>query len=394
METLKYDISSISAENIECFKEMITYASPYVNKTEGIENGEIILSVTDGKADEVASKLDILKKSMTESAMKCDIEEKVIFSSMDKPVINTESVYEQLLERKDVVKITDGVYAYGGLFLKVFNYFSKRFSDFAYELCGNDIERYTIPVLYPASEYERGKYFENFPHHIMFQTLIKNDIEVLDKFAKNKMNNGELLKEMRVPKNVLRHAACVPIYQWNENTERIYEKPKCYLIDGKCFRNEDKNVFELSRLNEFYMKEVVVIGTQPQVADLIGRSRQLWINLIEEFGLAGEIKSANDSFFASNYLKLKLFQQLGESKYEFRLLIPARGNTIASGSSNLHRTHFTMEYNIRTPESFCHSGCTAIGFDRMAFAFLSQKGLDTDKWDEYSRKEILGEDKK
>lgn len=151
------------------------------------------------------------------------VEEKVFFSTADHQTLNNASIYEELLGREDIIKITDGVYAYGGLFLKVYNYFSEYFSKAAREMFGSELLEYKVPVLYPAKEYERGKYFENFPHHIMFQTLIKNDIEVLERFAEKSMDNGKLLEEMQVPKNVLRHAACVPVYKWNENTVRKYE---------------------------------------------------------------------------------------------------------------------------------------------------------------------------
>lgn len=386
----KYDISDIDNQDMEYFKDMTAYASSFILGINKIEDGAIYFEITDGHADEVKKKLDIVKSSFSESKYDCNVEEKVLFSSDAREAINTAPVYEDMLEREDIIKITDGVYAYGGLFLKVFKYFSEYFSNAARNMFGSELLEYQMPVLYPADEYERGKYFENFPHHIMFQTLIKNDIEVLERFAKKSMDNGKLLEEMQVPRNVLRHAACVPVYKWNENTVRTYETSKKYLISGKCFRNEDKNVCELLRLNEFFMKEIVFIGKPSQVTEGLELSRQhLWNELIDKFGLVAEIKSANDSFFASNYKKLKLFQSLGESKLEFRMYIPAKDTTLAVGSSNLHRTHFTMEYGIRTPKEYCYSGCIAGGIDRIAYAFLCQKGLDPDKWDEYSRSEII-----
>ena len=284
MMVFKYDISDIAAQDMECFRDMTAYVSSYIISIDKTENGEMYFNITDGHADEVRRKLDILKNSLSESKYDCSVEEKVFFSTADHQTLNNASIYEELLGREDIIKITDGVYAYGGLFLKVYNYFSEYFSKAAREMFGSELLEYKVPVLYPAKEYERGKYFENFPHHIMFQTLIKNDIEVLERFAEKSMDNGKLLEEMQVPKNVLRHAACVPVYKWNENTVRKYESSKKYLISGKCFRNEDKNVCELLRLNEFYMKEIVFIGKPAQVAENLEYSRQhLWFELIDKF---------------------------------------------------------------------------------------------------------------
>ncbi|MCM1231344.1 MAG: hypothetical protein NC489_14580 [Ruminococcus flavefaciens] len=384
-----YDISDIPQQDRECFFDMLTYVSEFIYGVNETKDDTAYLEVTEGKEAEVTSKLDILKKNLSETKYSCDVQEKVLFSSMDNRLINRESIYEELLRKKEIIELSSGSYAYGGMFLKVFNYFSERFMRFARELCGEDIKTYTVPVLYPVKEYERGKYFENFPHHIMFQTLIKNDIEVLNKFAESKMNNGELLKEMQIPCNVLRHATCAPVYQWRENTVEEYEKPATYLVTGRCFRNEDKNICELIRLNEFVMKEIVFIGRSGQVVDMLDKARGMWYSIIDDFKLCAEIKTANDSFFALNYQKQKLFQKLGESKIEFRLYVPARDTMVAVGSSNYHRTHFTMEYKIRTPEEYCHSACFASGIDRLTYAFLSQKGLDVSKWDDYSRNEIF-----
>ena len=169
MMVFKYDISDIAAQDMECFRDMTAYVSSYIISIDKTENGEMYFNITDGHADEVRRKLDILKNSLSESKYDCSVEEKVFFSTADHQTLN----------------ITDGVYAYGGLFLKVYNYFSEYFSKAAREMFGSELLEYKVPVLYPAKEYERGKYFENFPHHIMFQTLIKNDIEVLERFAES-----------------------------------------------------------------------------------------------------------------------------------------------------------------------------------------------------------------
>ncbi len=108
-------------------------------------------------------------------------------------------------------------------------------------------------MLYPVKDYEKGKYFETFPHHIMFQTNMKQDLGVLNRFAENGIKDESILEEMKTPENVLRHAACVPVYAMVENQTIPDDQPRCFLISGKCFRNEADNVFELARLNEFYM---------------------------------------------------------------------------------------------------------------------------------------------
>ena len=70
-------------------------------------------------------------------------------------------------------------------------------------------------------------------------------------------------------------------------------------------------MFELARLKEFHMKEYVFVGTQEQILENLEKGSGLWRYWIERFGLKCKVETANDSFFASNYSKLKIFQMLG-----------------------------------------------------------------------------------
>ena len=220
---------------------------------------------------------------------------------------------------------------------------------------------------------------------------MKNDIEVIDRFAQKGVEKETLGNDMQTPVNVLRHAACVPVYEFLKNQIISPDTPEIYLVSGKCFRNEAGNVKELARLNEFFMKEYVFVGTAEQCEESVKKAKRLWLEWIRVFGLNCRIATATDSFFASNYKKLKLFQILGNSKQEFQVCLPGSDMFSACGSVNFHRTHFTKPYNIRSSEdSYCYSACCAFGIDRLSYALLSQKGLDPDRWDQETYDEIFG----
>lgn len=146
----------------------------------------------------------------------------------------------------------------------------------------------------------------------MFQSLMKNDIEVIDRFAQKGVEKETLGNDMQTPVNVLRHAACVPVYEFLKNQIISPDTPEIYLVSGKCFRNEAGNVKELARLNEFFMKEYVFVGTAEQCEESVKKAKRLWLEWIRVFGLNCRISTATDSFFASNYKKLKLFPDPGE----------------------------------------------------------------------------------
>lgn len=392
MKTIEYSTSEINASDVNVFTDMLAYVSEYIFKITR-ENGRVLLNIEDTKEDEVLDKIAQLRKTMELDEVKKgrEVTTKVLVDKRSNVPLNTDNIFSKLVESGSVVKMTDGAYAYTGLFLQVYRYFCRKIDEFGKKHF-NGIQEFEESVLYPVKEYETGHYFESFPHHIMFQTTMKSDAELLERFSKNGTNDSTIFSNdnMKRPENVVRHAACVPIYPMLKDAYIPADSPKYYLISGKCFRNEGANVYELARLNEFYMKEFVCIGTLEQTLDMIKSARALWEEWIDTFNLNCTIETANDSFFASNYKKLKIFQILGDSKQEFRVYIPDGDFFCAVSSSNVHRTHFTKTYNIHNDNSFCQSSCFAFGIERLSYALLSQKGVDIDKWDEATRKEIFG----
>lgn len=392
MKTIEYSTSEINASDVNVFTDMLAYVSEYIFKITR-ENGRVLLDIEDTKEDEVLDKIAQLRKTMELDEVKKgrEVTTKVLVDKRSNVPLNTDNIFSKLVESGSVVKMTDGAYAYTGLFLQVYRYFCRKIDEFGKKHF-NGIQEFEESVLYPVKEYETGHYFESFPHHIMFQTTMKSDADLLERFSKNGTNDSTIFSNdnMKRPENVVRHAACVPIYPMLKDAYIPADSPKYYLISGKCFRNEGANVYELARLNEFYMKEFVCIGTLEQTLDMIKSARALWEEWIDTFNLNCTIETANDSFFASNYKKLKIFQILGDSKQEFRVYIPDGDFFCAVSSSNVHRTHFTKTYNIHNDNSFCQSSCFAFGIERLSYALLSQKGVDIDKWDEATRKEIFG----
>lgn len=392
MKTIEYSTSEINASDVNVFTDMLAYVSEYIFKITR-ENGRVLLDIEDTKEDEVLDKIAQLRKTMELDEVKKgrEVTTKVLVDKRSNVPLNMDNIFSKLVESGSVVKMTDGAYAYTGLFLQVYRYFCRKIDEFGKKHF-NGIQEFEESVLYPVKEYETGHYFESFPHHIMFQTTMKSDAELLERFSKNGTNDSTIFSNdnMKRPENVVRHAACVPIYPMLKDAYIPADSPKYYLISGKCFRNEGANVYELARLNEFYMKEFVCIGTLEQTLDMIKSARALWEEWIDTFNLNCTIETANDSFFASNYKKLKIFQILGDSKQEFRVYIPDGDFFCAVSSSNVHRTHFTKTYNIHNDNSFCQSSCFAFGIERLSYALLSQKGVDIDKWDEATRKEIFG----
>ena len=116
---------------------------------------------------------------------------------------NTENIFEELLARGIIRKILEGVYAYSDIFLKVFRYFRPEDR----KRTGSTVSRYQeyeFPVLYPLDSYQARAIFESFPHHIMFQSVMKNDdLEVIDNLRRKAWRKRQWRNRYETPVNVL-----------------------------------------------------------------------------------------------------------------------------------------------------------------------------------------------
>ena len=129
------------------------------------------------------------------------------------------------------------------------------------------------------------------------------------------------------------------------------------------------------------MREIIFIGHGEYVLEQREIGRQRMEKTMEELGLAYQVESANDPFFIGEFRKQAAFQSAFQLKYEIRASLPFSGKTLAVGSYNYHQDFFGRNLNISLPDgSPIHTGCIAFGLERMAYAFLSQYGLDKQQW--------------
>jgi len=389
MITIDYDISSINDADKDFFKDMLSYVSEHVVNYE-FDDNRVTIDIKSVKYyDDVMQSISQLHQMINREDFEQDeeLETKVLFDASNVQPINQEPIFDKLIESQSVILIRPGVYAYSDLVLKICEYFIRKVKDFL-QTEFTDYREIQFPILYPIDKFKQGGYFEKFPHHIMFQAVLKNDINTIKEFSKFGVNEN-FLSNIEPPKSVLKNAACVPVYPMLSNNKYENQKAaKVFFMTEKCFRNEGANVEELSRLNEFTVSDIVFIGTDELIRDGIDKAKKLWEFWINIFNLNCKVETANDSFFAGNYKKLKFFQLMGDAKEEFKWLLPHSNKYIATSSANYHRTQFTKKYNIESDKGYCHSACIGFGIERLAYALLCQKGIDLDKWDQATIDEV------
>jgi seryl-tRNA synthetase len=161
---------------------------------------------------------------------------------------------------------------------------------------------------------------------------------------------------------------------------RRLDRPVRLTAAGTCMRHEPGAPPSLTRLWEFTMREVIVVGT----ADEVRAERARWIARVDLFalslGLIGGMHVAADPFFAGPAQGRKLMQQLKELKYELRMAVTTaagESESLAVASFNLHEAFFGARFDITTAAGEpAHSGCVAFGIERWMLALLAQRGLE------------------
>jgi seryl-tRNA synthetase len=253
---------------------------------------------------------------------------------------------------------------------------------------------YRFPTIIPARFLERVGYFRAFPHSLTFVTHLREDLDAIDEFSQHAACDEHGLnmppESFSKIQALLSPAVCYHLYFSLADKPLPGGKVVATAV-GNCFRFEASNLVSLERLWNFTMREVIFVGPKDFVLENRELGRQRMRAILKEIGLAYRVESANDPFFIGEFKKQAAFQSAFQLKFEIRAKLPFKNNTLAVGSYNYHQDFFGRSLNITLPDgSPVHTGCIAFGLERMAFAFLSQYGMDVKDWPEVVRKSVTG----
>jgi len=322
--------------------------------------------------------------SMAKGAFKPKVQ--VLEDHLDRPVPFRQDPMAELLARGELSQEATGIFAVGPLLTRLIAFFEQQFVGLADSF---GAAPYRFPTLIPARYMERVGYFRAFPHSLTFATHLREDLEVIDDFAAHAAcdEHGlaaptEAFAQIEV---LLSPAVCYHLYFALADRPLPGGKFIATAV-GNCFRYEAINLTSLERLWNFTMREVIFVGPKDFILENREIARQRMQGFFERIGLAYRVESANDPFFIGEFRKQAAFQSAFQLKYEIRAALPFKDSTLAVGSYNYHQDFFGRSLNITLPDgSPAHTGCAAFGLERIAFAFLSQFGLDPAGWPESVR---------
>jgi len=150
-----------------------------------------------------------------------------------------------------------------------------------------------------------------------------------------------------------------------------------YTALGRCSRVEAGPLSDLSRLTNFTMREIIGFGSEPWCqSQLLKISEKLFDWLNDSLDLSYQYSTASDPFFGQNDGIKKKAQLLAQSKFEVQARLAHRKDPMSVISMNQHGSVFYDRFEIKAENNVGYSFCIGVGYERLLYAILSQKGLD------------------
>jgi len=365
-------------------RSKLAYVDEWISGAQISEDGtqihlDLKEEADDQRAEKIEEKVQRVVTEMAKGAIPPKVE--VLEDFMDRSVPYRKDPMDELLARGEVYKEENGIYTVGPMVTRLINYFESRFMSLADHF---GAKPYRFPTLISARLLDRVDYFSAFPHSLTFATHLREDLDVINEFA-NKTAYEE--DGLNAPSDsfskiqaLVSPAVCYHLY-FSLADHPLPDGQLVATAVGNCFRYESTNLTSLERLWNFTMREVIFVGSKDFVLEKREKSRAFMQKVFEEIGLAYRVETANDPFFVGEFRKQAAFQTAFQLKYEIRASLPFKDATLAVGSYNYHQDFFGRHLNITLPDGGpIHTGCTAFGLERIAYAYLSQYGLEPKKW--------------
>jgi len=305
---------------------------------------------------------------------------------IDLPVIDA---WSQLLEKRWVVPVGQGHVILRGLAASLMDLIDTRVRETFVKEFDAELEVYPSTIL--SRTLDKCNHFSSFPEHIDFVAHLRQDLDVLNTFARACRENGwdTALHDGHMDGSDLSisPSCCYHCYEGMEGW--TMKKPgRCVTAVLNCHRYEGANHTTLSRLRSFTMRELVWVGHPKYVTESRARAEQMIVEWARDWELSCILETANDMFFTDDFSVKASFQRQQEAKRELRATIPFENQSISIFSSNFHSGTFGKAFNISVDGRQATSGCIGWGYERWVYAIFSQFGLDLRLWPIKLRAEI------
>lgn len=215
------------------------------------------------------------------------------------PVLPAGEVQRRLLDRGDVVEFAEGLYGYGGQYLRVIRLVAGKVNAMSRAL---GAEERVYPWVMPIDSLHTGRYLQKFPHHVCLLAHFGGDLQVLDRVAKtaSELDSGPALVQAAASSLQLDELAAAPLicyHVFRQFAGQRLSAMQLLVAKGPCMRREHAGTRGLDRLTAFTLVECVAIGAPAEVRATRERLLTQTIEWATELGLSFKVASATDPFF-------------------------------------------------------------------------------------------------
>lgn len=237
----------------------------------------------------------------------------------------------------------------------IFNKIDTYFKNIAIQL--GAIE-YSIPAMISKDVLEKCGYFYSFPQQLTATAFVRPDA-----YEKVVQKGGIVSDYMSVSDQYLTPAACLHIYPTLENVDI---DTKMITTKARVYRYENEKFDGKTRLWDFTVREIVLVGTQDFVLEKLSLLKEKSWVFCQEIGLPVKLIAASDHFFPTKRNEIKQKFQISNSlKYE--LVVPVGDTEVSIASFNFHGTHFSKPFHFDQSGRVLTS-CIGYGLERWVSA--------------------------
>lgn len=230
----------------------------------------------------------------------------------------------------------------------------------------------------------RGGYVTAFPQNVHFTAPMHadclDDTPRADR-VEDAATAGAVAHEQRLvkPRRLVNPLLCYHVYDYLAHNRDVIP-PALFTLCGPCMRVEGEGSGGLDRLEQFTMREIVVLAEAEHVVNWRARAMEKMQAMALAVGLECEFRAANDPFTGADGKKIARLQRLAGLKYELQVDLPGLPSPLAIGSANLHGDTFVSRFGIAEGGANLNTGCVGFGLERWALALMCTHGPDPGQW--------------
>ena len=214
--------------------------------------------------------------------------------------------------------------------------------------------------------------------------------EVMDYYKVTHEVPLELVKEkIDVPIGGMCYAQCPTFWGFLQGMTLPNEELPICVFDrsGTSHRYESGGIHGIERVDEFHRIEIVWLGTKEQVLAEKEKLTACYKHIFEDILELTWRTAWVTPWFMAQEGKTGLSEMTGAGTVDYEAVLPYNGNWIEFQNLSVNGEKYPKGFTVKAQSGEAlWSGCSGVGLERWASAFLSQKGLDPANWPEAFRR--------